>query len=124
MKKIVLKLYVLLLVAGIVACSNDDNTVDNPQNSELREVLEQTGLFYDITENPDTSIIKRKAELNYKEQYSMFYKQDTNHDDVGGDEFMQRVGILFRGFTTRTRDNGNIRLWPRLLPTCMPYIRH
>lgn len=102
MKKIVQKLYVLLLVAGIVACSNDDNTVDNPQNSELRAVLEQTGLFYDITENPDTSIIKRKAELNYKEQYSMFYKQDTNHDDVGGDEFMQRVGILFRGFDRPT----------------------
>ena len=98
MKRIARVVFVLLLTACFAACSSDDNAEDHPQYSELRTILQQTGLFFDITEDPDTSIVKHKAELNYKEQYSMFYKQDTNHDDVGGDEFMQRVCILFRGF--------------------------
>ena len=102
MKRIAIAFYVLLLISGFVACSSDDNAVVNPQSSDLKAVLQQTGLFYDISADPDTSIIKKKAELNYKEQYSMFYKQDTNHDDVGGDEFMQRVCILFRGFDRPT----------------------
>ena len=102
MKRIVTVFYVLLLMAGFAACSNDDNAVVNPPYSELKTVLQQTGLFYDITEDPDTSIIKQKTELNYKEQYSMFYKQDTDHNDKGGDKFMQRVCILFRGFDRPT----------------------
>ena len=102
MKRLVMMLSVLLLMAGFVACSSDDNPVDNPPYSDLRTVLQETGLFYDISENPDTSIVNKKAELNYKEQYSMFFRQDTNHDDVGGDEFMQRVCILFRGFDRPT----------------------
>ncbi len=102
MKKIVTVSFLLLLMVGFAACSSDDNTAVDSSYSELTAVLQQTGLFYDISADPDASIIKKKAELNYKEQYSMFYKQDTNHDDVGGDQFMQRVCILFRGFDRPT----------------------
>ena len=110
MKKILMLSYVLLLVMGFTACTSDDNPTDNPTDdpvvvpaySDLKTALQQTGLFYDITDTPDDVIAGMEAELNFKEQYSMFYKQDTNHDAAGGDQFMQRVCILFRGFDRPT----------------------
>ena len=91
------------LVIGFAACANNDNeSSSNLPSGDLKIMLQNTGQFYDITENPDTAFMKQQANLHYKEQYSMYFKQDMNHDDEGGEAFMQRVCILFRGFDRPT----------------------
>lgn len=90
-----------LLIA--TSCSNDDcDSSPSPQYATLKEALQHIESITKISENPDTSAMKRKEELNYKEQYSMFFLQDLNHDDEGGDTFLQKVCILFRGFDRPT----------------------
>ena len=102
------KLLTGLLFWGLLVCftscvSNDDVYV-KPEYATLKEALEDTGLFFMIQENPDEEAMdmKKRGELDYKEQYSMFFVQDLNHDDVGGEEFYQKVCILFRGFDRPT----------------------
>ena len=58
----------------------------------------------DIKKNPDTAAIRKKSEglLDYKEQYSMSFRQNLNHDVPDGETFGQRVCILFRGFDRPT----------------------
>ena len=79
------------LVMGLAACTNDDNAVVIPQDADLKEVLQETGLFYDITEDPDAKMKEQQDLLHFKAQYSMYFKQATNHDDANSETFMQRV---------------------------------
>jgi len=90
------------LVMGLAACTNDDNAVVIPQDADLKEVLQETGLFYDITEDPDAKMKEQQDLLHFKAQYSMYFKQATNHDDANSETFMQRVCILFRGYDRPT----------------------
>ena len=113
MKEKLLKIALLwCLVVAFAACTSDEN--DNPQYSELRNALQATGMFYNISADPDTTVIRERNEgkLNYKEQYSMFFKQPVNHDEEGGEEFMQKVCILFRGFDRPTVFVTNGYNWP------------
>ena len=86
------------------SCSIDDNIVVIHESAPLKEVLLNTGHFTMISENPDSNLMKQKEQgkIVYKEQYSMFFLQDLNHDDEGGDSFQQKVCILFRGFDRPT----------------------
>ena len=91
--------------AVFTACTQDDNNdVVTPEYSTLKEALQDISLITMIKENPDTAAVTKKkmGELDYKEQYSMFFTQDLNHDDEGGDCFQQKVCILFRGFDRPT----------------------
>ena len=91
--------------AVFTACTQDDNNdVVAPEYSTLKEALQDISLITMIKENPDTAAVTKKkmGELDYKEQYSMFFTQDLNHDDEGGDSFQQKVCILFRGFDRPT----------------------
>ena len=100
MKK-TLKLWMLLVVAlYIVSCTdiNDSPVVYGP----LNEALANTGIFTEIKENPDATAMKKKAELNYLSQYSMFIQQPVNHNQPDGDKFKQKVCILFRGYDRPT----------------------
>ena len=45
---------------------------------------------------------KKKGELGYLSQYSMFIEQPIDHNQPDGDTFQQRVSILFRGFDRPT----------------------
>ena len=98
-----LKLWMLLvIVLSIVSCTD---VADSPiVYAPLNEVLTETELFTDIKENPDTAAMKKKAEgkLNYQSQYSMFISQPVNHAQPDGDEFRQKVCILFRGYDRPT----------------------
>jgi hypothetical protein len=96
-----LRLWMLLVVTlNIVSCVdlNDNPAVYRP----LDEVLAENKLLSDIEENPDTAAIKRKAELNYLSQYSMYILQPVNHNQPDGDKFKQKVCILFRGYDRPT----------------------
>ena len=105
MKRLIYWLVAAILLAGpvLTSCVEDDNPVA-PKYATLKEALESIDLFSDIKENPDTAAIRKKAEelLDYKEQYSMTFRQDLNHDVQGGETFEQRVCILFRGFDRPT----------------------
>ena len=70
----------------------------------IEEALANTHLFSDIQENPDKSAMdkKKKGELGYLSQYSMFIEQPIDHNQPDGDKFQQRVSILFRGFDRPT----------------------
>lgn len=102
MKK-TLKLWMLLVIAlSIASCTdNSDNPVVNPT---LEEALANTHLFSDIQENPDKSAMdkKKKGELDYLSQYSMFIEQPIDHNQPDADKFKQKVSILFRGFDRPT----------------------
>ena len=95
---------ILWSVLLISSCGNTDIPGGDtpPHYATLEEALKDIPLISKITENPDTAMAKRQAELNYKEQYSMMFTQDLNHDDEGGDTFEQRVCIMFRGFDRPT----------------------
>ena len=96
-----------ILLAGSVlltSCVNDDNPIVAHEYATLKEALQGIECISDIKENPDTAAIRKKAEglLDYKEQYSMSFRQNLNHDVQGGETFEQRVCILFRGFDRPT----------------------
>ncbi|MBR5326634.1 MAG: hypothetical protein IKU49_09130, partial [Prevotella sp.] len=105
MKRLIYWLVAAILLAGpvLTSCVEDDNPVV-PKYATLKEALESIDRISDIKENPDTAAIRKKAEglLDYKEQYSMTFRQDLNHDVQGGETFEQRVCILFRGFDRPT----------------------
>ena len=89
-------LVAVVLVFGFAAftsCNKDNPPKEDPTYSTLKEALNDISLFSNIKENPDTG-----SEFDYKEQYSMFFTQDLDHSDEGGDTFRQKVCILFRGF--------------------------
>ena len=92
--------------ALFTACTRDDNVIIDPESeiSTLKEALQNIPSISMIKEDPDTAAVtkKKQGELDYKEQYSMFFTQDLNHDDEGGDSFQQKVCILFRGFDRPT----------------------
>lgn len=88
----------------IYSCGNTDFPGGDtpPHYATLKEALQDIPLISKVKENPDTAAMKMQAELNYKEQYSMMFTQDLNHDDEGGEGFEQRVCIMFRGFDRPT----------------------
>lgn len=93
-------LVAVVLVFGFAAftsCNKDNPPKEDPTYSTLKEALNDISLFSNIKENPDTG-----SEFDYKEQYSMFFTQDLDHSDEGGDTFRQKVCILFRGFDRPT----------------------
>ena len=104
--------YRLRVVVGLLvmysllftSCQNDDNPVVEPQYTTLKQALLDIPSISMIEADPDTAAVRRKnkGEWKYKEQYSMFFKQDLDHRDEGGDSFQQRVCILFRGFDRPT----------------------
>ena len=107
MKKRILCLAAVILLTSpmlLVSCVNDDNPVVAPEYTTLKEALQGIDCISDIKENPDTAAIRKKSEglLDYKEQYSMSFRQNLNHDVPGGETFEQRVCILFRGFDRPT----------------------
>lgn len=95
---------VLMVVAGLVsACRSNDPEMD-PEAEKLRQALEKIDLFSRIEADPDTAVVSQKAqgELDYIAQFSMFFTQDLDHSEAGGESFQQRVCILFRGFDRPT----------------------
>ena len=108
-----LKLWMLLVLALSIASCTDNS--DNPVvNTTLEEALTNTHLFSDIRENPDKVAMdkKKKGELGYLSQYSMFIEQPINHNQPDADKFKQRVCILFRGFDRPTILVTEGYLWP------------
>ena len=101
-------LHIAILLCGswvVSSCGvSDDNPVVTPEHATLKEALQGVDRISDIKENPDTAAIRKRTEglLDYKEQYSMMFRQDLNHDVQGGETFEQRVCILFRGFDRPT----------------------
>lgn len=95
---------ILLVSPVLTSCSSDDNTVATPEYATLKEALQAVDRISGIMENPDAEALRKRAEglLDYKEQYSMSFRQDLNHDQPGGETFEQRVCILFRGFDRPT----------------------
>lgn len=94
----------MLLVIALSIASCTDNS-DNPVvNTTLEEALANTHLFSDIKENPDKGAMekKKKGELDYLSQYSMFIEQPVNHNQPDADKFKQKVCIMFRGFDRPT----------------------
>ena len=94
---------ILLVSPVLTSCSSDDNTVATPEYATLKEALQAVDRISGIMENPDAEALRKRAEglLDYKEQYSMSFRQDLNHDQLG-ETFEQRVCILFRGFDRPT----------------------
>ena len=114
---LILGLCCVVMMAVLTACTsdNDDNPVVAPEYATLKEALQGIDRISDIKEDPDTAAIRKKTEglLDYKEQYSMTFRQDLNHDVLDGERlrvgdgtsgmtFEQRVCILFRGFDRPT----------------------
>ena len=102
MKK-TLKLWMLLVIAlSIASCT--DNSDDPVVYTTIEEALASNGLFSDIKENPDKKAMerKKKGELDYLSQYSMFIEQPVNHNQPDADKFKQKVSIMFRGFDRPT----------------------
>lgn len=98
-----LKLWMLLVIALSIASCTDNS--DNPVvNTTLEEALTNTHLFSDIKENPDKGAMekKKKGELDYLSQYSMFIEQPVNHNQPDAGKFKQKVSIMFRGFDRPT----------------------
>ena len=97
-----IKLWMLLVIALSIASCADNS--DNPvANTSLEEALTSTGLFSGIKENPDKEAMeKKKGNLDYLSQYSMFIEQPVNHNQPDADKFKQKVSILFRGFDRPT----------------------
>ena len=106
MRRLVFLLHISILFCGswLASCSNDDTPVVTPEHATLKEALTCIDRISDIKENPDTAAIRKRTEglLDYKEQYSMMFRQDLNHDVQNGETFEQRVCILFRGFDRPT----------------------
>lgn len=90
-------------IAVMSSCQRNEPEVD-PAYAELRQALEKIELFSTIEADPDTAAVRKRAqgELDYKAQYSLFFTQDLDHTDEGGESFQQRVCILFRGFDRPT----------------------
>ena len=102
MKK-TLKLWMLLVIAlSIASCT--DNSDDPVVYTTIEEALASNGLFSDIKENPDKKAMerKKKGELDYLSQYSMFIEQPVNHNQPDAGKFKQKVSIMFRGFDRPT----------------------
>ena len=102
MKK-TLKLWMLLVIAlSIASCS--DNSDSPVVYTTIEEALVSNGLFSDIKENPDKKAMerKKKGELDYLSQYSMFIEQPVNHNQPDADKFKKKVSIMFRGFDRPT----------------------
>ena len=98
-----LKLWMLLVITLSIASCTDNS--DNPVvNTTLEEALTNSHLFSDIKENPDKGAMekKKKGELDYLSQYSMFIEQPVNHNQPDAGKFKQKVSILFRGFDRPT----------------------
>ena len=97
-------LWVLVISCLLFTSCQDDDPVVAPQYTTLKQALQDIQSISMIEADPDTAAVRKKAtgEWDYKEQYSMFFTQDLNHDDVGGESFQQRVCILFRGFDRPT----------------------
>ena len=108
MRRLIFLLHIAILFCGswlVSSCVvSDDNPVVTPEHATLKEALQGIDRISDIKENPDTAAIRKRTEglLDYKEQYSMMFRQDLNHDVQGGETFEQRVCILFRGFDRPT----------------------
>ena len=108
MRRLIFLLHIAILFCGswlVSSCVvSDDNPVVTPEHATLKEALQGVDRISDIKENPDTAAIRKRTEglLDYKEQYSMMFRQDLNHDVQGGETFEQRVCILFRGFDRPT----------------------
>lgn len=104
-KRFILALMGVMAVGGVMltSCQNNDPDVD-PEFVKLKQALVQIEGISSIEANPDTAAVRQKAEgkLDYKTQCSLFFTQDLNHDDEGGESFKQRVCILFRGFDRPT----------------------
>lgn len=100
---------VVLMLCGtnvFTACSEDDESEANhkPAYTTLKEALVGIDQISFIKQDPDPYTMKKKEKglLDYKEQYSMLFRQDLDHEHTGGDTFQQRVAILFRGFDRPT----------------------
>ena len=100
-----------LMIWGLVSlnsCKNDEIPIvpeqPEPVYSTLKEALQKIDHITLIRENPDTVTMEAKemGQFDYKEQYSMLFLQDLNHDDEAGDAFLQKIWILFRGFDRPT----------------------
>ena len=106
MKRRLLWLVAIILLASplLTSCSLDDTPVVAPEYATLKDALSSIDCISDIKEDPDTAIIsnRQRGKVDYKEQYSMFFRQDVNHEVQGGDTFRQKVCILFRGFDRPT----------------------
>lgn len=99
----------LLMLCGtsvFTACSDDDDAIvpHEPSYATLKEALVSIDKISLIKDDPDQNAIakKEKGSLEYKEQYSVLFRQDLDHGHEGGDTFQQRVAILFRGFDRPT----------------------
>jgi len=109
-KVVVAFLLTATLSVFFTACSSDSDSDSNgaavvvTEQSTLKEALKGIDRISMIEEDPDTVVKRRKAEgsLDYKEQLSMSFRQDVNHEVQGGETFQQRVCILFRGFDRPT----------------------
>ena len=101
--KIVHILSLLVSVVLITSCHHNEPDV-NPEAAKLRQALEAIELFSRIEADPDTTAVRLKAEgeIDYIAQYSMFFTQDLDHTEEGGESFQQRVCIIFRGFDRPT----------------------
>jgi len=114
-KRFILALMGVMAVGGVMltSCQNNDPDVD-PEFVKLKQALEKIEGISSIEANPDTAAVRQKAEgkLDYKAQCSLFFTQDLNHDDEGGESFKQRVCILFRGFDRPTVLVTHGYFWP------------
>ena len=90
-RSLLLALILVFGLAAVTSCKRDDPPKEDPTYSTLMEALQDIRLISDIKEDPDS-----------KDQYSMFFTQDLDHSNDGGDAFQQKVGILFRGFDRPT----------------------
>ena len=108
-KHVISWIAVILILCGtsvFTSCSDDDDSpvVHEPTYATLKEALVGINQISLIKADPDQRSVKKKesGKLEYKEQYSMLFRQDLDHEHDGGDTFLQRVAILFRGFDRPT----------------------
>lgn len=94
----------LTVIVGVMTACRPDTPEVEPEAEKLRQALEKTELFSGIEADPDPAVVRQKSqgEMDYIAQYSMFFTQDLDHTEEGGESFQQRVCILFRGFDRPT----------------------
>ena len=87
---------ILVICGGILfsGCTDDnDNPVVNPEFTTLKEALQGIDRISDIKENPDTVAIRMRMEglLDYKELYSMAFRQNLNNPVLCPEAMKQEV---------------------------------
>ena len=99
----ILVVMVTALAVVMSSCRKDEPAVDT-DFEQLKQALERVEGISQIVANPDTAAVRKKNEgkLDYKAQCSLFFTQDLDHTESGGESFQQRVCILFRGFDRPT----------------------